>query len=59
MTNLPKSVNTMQSALLDNMQDLRYGNNGGNTLNIYTQELDSAKLDQIVEYVDKKFGIAY
>lgn len=32
---------------------------GGNTLNIYTQELDSDKLDQIVRYVNKEFGIAY
>lgn len=31
----------------------------GNTLNIYTQELDSDKLDQIVRYVNKEFGIAY
>lgn len=31
----------------------------GNTLNIYTQELDSNKLDQIVVYVDKHLGIKY
>ena len=56
---LPNSVDTMQSALLGNMENLKYGNNGGNTLNIYTQELDSAKLDQIVDYVDKKFGVKF
>lgn len=32
---------------------------GGNILNIYTQELDSEKLEEIVRYVDKKWGIAY
>ena len=32
---------------------------GGNTLNIYTQELDSAKLEEILNYVNIKFGLAY
>lgn len=31
----------------------------GNTTNIYTQELDSAKLDQIVAHVNREFGIMY
>lgn len=31
----------------------------GNTLNIYTQELDSAKLEEIVNYVNVKFGMVY
>lgn len=38
---------------------MKENNSSGNTLNIYTQELDSQKLDQIVKYVDRKFGIAY
>lgn len=39
------------------------GRNGigstGNVLNIYTQELDSAKLEEIVNYVNVKFGMVY
>lgn len=31
----------------------------GNTLNIYTQELDSAKLEEILNYVNLKFGMVY
>lgn len=32
---------------------------GGYNITIYTQELDSNKLEQIVEYVDKRFGASY
>lgn len=31
----------------------------GNTLNIYSQELDSEKLDQIVRYVNKELGVIF
>ena len=31
----------------------------GNTLNIYTQELDSEKLDQIVRHVNKELGVIF
>ena len=31
----------------------------GNTLNIYTQELDSEKLEEILNYVNLKFGMVY
>jgi hypothetical protein len=31
----------------------------GNTLNIYSQELDSEKLDQIVKYVNKELGVIF
>lgn len=32
---------------------------GTRTINIYTQELDSQKLEQIVTYVDRRFGSAF
>ena len=57
--NLPKSVGNMQTSLLGSMQDMQFGQAGGNTLNIYTQELDSAKLEEIVNYVNVKFGMVY
>lgn len=57
--NLPKSVGNMQTSLLGSMQDMQFGQAGGNTLNIYTQTLDDEKLKQILVYVDKEFGLAY
>jgi hypothetical protein len=42
-----------------NKLDADIKNSGGNILNIYTQELDSAKLDQIVTHVNKELGIRY
>lgn len=54
------SMKNMQSALLDGVETVNIGKaSGGNTLNIYTQELDSAKLDEILNYVNIKFGMAY
>jgi len=53
-TNIPRDY-TFDTSLTD-------GRNGvarGNTLNIYTQELDSEKLKQILTYVNKEFGFAY
>lgn len=32
---------------------------GGNNITIYTQELDTQKLEQIVAYVDRRFGTSY
>lgn len=32
---------------------------GGNNITIYTQELDTQKLEQIVTYVDRRFGASY
>lgn len=53
-TSLPKDY-TFDSSLTDS----RNGVGMGNTLNIYTQELDSAKLEEILNYVNIKFGMAY
>lgn len=54
------SMRNMQNALLDGVETVNIGKaSGGNVLNVYTQELDSAKLEQILEYVDKKFGIKF
>ena len=53
-TSLPKDY-TFDTSLTDGRNE--FGRIG--TLNIYTQELDSAKLDEILLYVDKKFGLAY
>lgn len=58
--NLGTSLGNMNSALLGGLQSANYGKSGGSySIVINTQELDSQKLDQIVKYVDRKFGIAY
>ena len=49
--------NSTLSAIEKLASDLRM--NGGNTWNIYTQELDSDKLRQIVDYVANEFGKVY
>ena len=51
---LNNSVEEAINNLTNKLQGL-----SGNTLNIYTQELDSNKLDQIVVYVDRQLGIKY
>ena len=53
-TSIPKDY-TFDTSVTDD----RKGIARGNTLNIYTQELDSEKLEEILKYVDMKFGIAY
>lgn len=58
--NLGTSLGNMNSALLGGLQNTNYGKGAGSySITINTQELDSQKLDQIVKYVDRKFGIAY
>lgn len=58
--NLGTSLGNMNSALLGGLQSANYGKGTGSySITINTQELDSQKLDQIVKYVDRKFGIAY
>ena len=56
MQTIGRSTNNMQEALLGSMSELNYGRGGGLVVNIYTQELDSQKLDQIVRHVDQTFG---
>lgn len=53
-TSIPKDYK-LDTSVTDN----RTGRAVGNTLNIYTQELDSAKLEEILNYVNIKFGLAY
>ena len=56
--NMNTALGTMQGSLLTNMGNLQVaGTSGGNTLIINTQELDSAKLEQIVEYAEYKWGM--
>ena len=50
-------TNTTLSAIEKLANDLKMS--GGNTWNIYTQELDSDKLRQIVDYVANEFGKVY
>lgn len=58
--NLGTSLGNMNSALLGGLQSTNYGKGTGSySIVINTQELDSQKLEQIVKYVDRKFGIAY
>lgn len=58
--NIGTSLASMNNALLGGLQNANYGKSGGSySIVINTQELDSQKLDQIVKYVDRKFGIAY
>lgn len=56
--NMNTALGNMQGSLLTNMGNLEVaGTSGGNTLIINTQELDSAKLEQIVEYAEYKWGM--
>lgn len=58
--NLGTSLGNMNNALLGGLQNTNYGKGVGSySIVINTQELDSQKLEQIVKYVDRKFGIAY
>ena len=53
-TSIPKDYN-FDTSVTDNRNGLgRIG-----TLNIYTQTLDDEKLNQILRYVDREFGLAY
>lgn len=54
-TSIPKDY-TFDTSVTDGRSGI---GSTGNVLNIYTQELDSAKLEEIVNYVNVKFGMVY
>lgn len=59
--NIGTALGNMQYNLLGGLGDMELGASasGGNTLNIYTQTLDDMKLEQILNYVNRKFGVAF
>lgn len=54
-TSVPKDY-TFDTSVTDGRSGI---GSTGNVLNIYTQELDSAKLEEILNYVNLKFGMVY
>ena len=57
--NIGKSVENMQGALLSDLSEMQFAAGGSTTVNIYTQELDSQKLEQITAYVNRRFGAIF
>ena len=57
--NIGKSVENMQGALLSDLSEMQFASGGSTTVNIYTQELDSQKLEQITAYVNRRFGAIF
>ena len=56
--NLTSAIGNMQGSLLGDLSGLQVGGaSGGNTLIINTQELDSAKLKQIIKYAEYEWGM--